>query len=56
MQRGKDGKINIYFKVNNKEDRYDYRLEVFDKGMALVDISSDERDPIGFAGMMDIGK
>ena len=56
MQRGKDGKINIYFKVNNKEDRYDYRLEVFDNGRAFVDISSDERDRIGFAGMMDIGK
>jgi hypothetical protein len=56
MQRGKDGKINIYFKVNNNEDRYDYRLEVFDNGRAFVDISSDERDRIGFAGMMDIGK
>ena len=52
----KDGRMNIEIKVNNREDRYAYHLEVYDNGHAYIDVSADERDRIGFAGMMNVGR
>ena len=33
-----------------------YHLEVYDNGRAFLDVSSDERDRIGFSGLMDVGR
>ena len=54
--KGKNGRTNIDIKVDNSEDRYTYHIEVYDNGRAFLDVSSDERDRIGFAGMMNVGK
>ena len=56
ITKGKDGRMNIEIKVNNREDRYAYHLEVYDNGHAYIDVSADERDRIGFAGMMNVGR
>ena len=56
ISKGKDGRMNIEIKVNNREDRYAYHLEVYDNGHAYIDVSADERDRIGFAGMMNVGR
>ena len=56
ITKGKGGRMNIDIKVDNREDRYTYHLEVYDNGRAFLDVSSDERDRIGFSGMMDVGR
>ena len=41
ITKGKGGRMNIDIKVDNREDRYTYHLEVYDNGRAFLDVSSD---------------
>lgn len=42
----------IDFNVNNDEDTYHYRIDMFTNGKAIIDVYSQNRDAISFDGEM----
>ena len=45
-------RTHIEFSVNNEEDAYYYRIDVFNNGKAYIDIIARDRDAISFDGEM----
>ena len=45
---------HIEFKVNNGEDVYYFRIDVFDNGKSIIDIIAQDHDAISFDGEMII--
>lgn len=43
---------HIEFKVNNGEDVYHFRIDVFNNGKSIIDIIAQDRDAISFDGEM----
>lgn len=43
---------HIEFQVNNGEDVYHFRIDVFNNGKAIIDIIAQDRDAISFDGEM----
>lgn len=43
---------HIEFKVNNGEDVYHFRVDVFNNGKSIIDIIAQDRDAISFDGEM----
>jgi len=43
---------HIEFRVNNDEDIYFFRIDVFNNGKSIIDIIAQERDAISFDGEM----
>jgi hypothetical protein len=42
----------IEFDVNNDEDTYHYRIDIFSNGKAIIDVIARDRDAISFDGEM----
>jgi hypothetical protein len=49
---GKNGMRIIEVGTQNEEDRYLYRIEVFDNGRSTIDVLSQNRETISFSGEM----
>ena len=47
---------HIEFLVNNGEDVYHFRIDVFNNGKSIIDIIAQDRDAISFDGEMIFGK
>lgn len=47
---------HIEFLVNNGEDVYHFRIDVFNNGKAIIDIIAQDRDAISFDGEMIVDK
>ena len=45
-----DNRYLVEFDVNNDEDIYHYRIDVFTNGKAIIDIIAQDRDAISFDG------
>ncbi len=43
---------HIEFSVNNGEDTYFFRIDVFNNGKSIIDIIAQDRDAISFDGEM----
>lgn len=49
---GKNGMRIIEVGTQNEEDRFLYRIEVFDNGQSTIDVLSQNRETISFSGEM----
>ena len=50
----KDGLTTIIVVVDNKEDGYNYKIEVYDDGESSIEVTSRERDRMYYRGSLDL--
>ena len=50
----KDGLTTIIVVVDNKEDVYNYKIEVYDDGESSIEVTSRERDRMFYRGSLDL--
>ena len=54
MSHPKDGLTTIIVVVDNKEDVYNYKIEVYDDGESSIEVTSRERDRMFYRGSLDL--
>ena len=52
MSKLTSNRLVIEFSVNNDEDIYHYRIDMFTNGKAIIDVIAHDRDAISFDGEM----
>ena len=52
VTRPTSNRYTIEFNVNNDEDTYHYRIDMFTNGKAIIDVYGHDRDAISFDGEM----
>jgi hypothetical protein len=52
MAKPTSNRLVIEFDVNNQEDFYHYRIDLFTNGKAVIDVIAQDHDAISFDGEM----
>ena len=52
MAKPTSNRLVIEFDVNNQEDNYHYRIDLFTNGKAVIDVIAQDHDAISFDGEM----